>query len=382
VTVANDDEDTDVRFGGFGLNDLVDAPGPFQRAPQPRWWVPFEQAFFELTSTPEGRAQYGDPTKGATLEQAWRARTLLDDEPVCLVSKQFPNAKTGAIPEAVRLAPRELIGKIAEIVARPRNAVQLFLYDGQTGHCVVVHRALRERNGFEYHDPWPKGNDPWPEGTFLAAGRNQAGVEAQPLGSRWFVKETDLETVAYAAFVSPGPWKLANGSDYRIAMSELKASDFCAAFALTETDQSVSTDGLTRVTLQPGSFQDSVGIGLELDDGEHIRVARLTLRRGWMTGPPWGINPLATNIASRYVPALTPEQDRPRAMPVAELYASIADQDAVKARIASDPELGPFAVAFLGQYPSATRRLALSTITASNEEWENDSWFVVSVESD
>jgi hypothetical protein len=135
------------------------------------------------------------------------------------------------------------------------------------------------------------------------------------------------------------------------------------------------------VTLQPGSFQDDVGIGLELDDGEHIRVARLTLRRAWTTGPPWGINPLATDIASSYIPALTPEPDRSTAMPVAELFASMADIEAVKARVANDPDLGPFAVAFLGQHPSATRRLALSTLAASNEESGSDSWFVVSMES-
>jgi hypothetical protein len=171
---------------------------------------------------------------------------LLGDEAVCLVSKRFPKANRGAIPETARLEPREFVDKIAQVLERPRTAAQLFVYDGHTGHCVTVHRALPERRGFEYHDPWPTGSDPWPEGSFLVAGRNKAGVKAQPLGTRWFVSEADLEKVAFAAFVTHGSWALTNGDEYRVSIDGLKKSDFWTFFAMTESERFLSPDGLTR----------------------------------------------------------------------------------------------------------------------------------------
>ena len=101
-----------------------------------------------------------------------------------------------------------------------------------------------------------------------------------------------------------------------------------------------------------------------------------------MTGPPWGINPLATNIASSYTRTLVPERDRSGATPVSDVFEAMGDKEAVKALVASKPTLGPFAAAFLGQYPSAVRRLGVSTLAASSEESGPDSWFVVAVEAD
>jgi hypothetical protein len=366
-------EGEEVRFGGLGGSD--GAPGELPRPPQPEWWLALERAFCSVTSTPEGRRLYGDPERGATLEQAWRARGLLGDRPACLVSKRFPHARTGDIPEPAWLEPTEFVETLARILERPRSAVQLFVHDGRRGHCVTVHRAIRERGGFEYHDPWPPGVDPWPEGTFLASGRNEAGVAAEPLGSRWFVSASSLETVAYAAFVSRGAWALEQGREYRALYSDLKRSEFWSFFHLHEVEKSESPDGLARIRLAPGAFQDDVGIGLEFEADERVRVARLTQRRSWLRAQPM----LAADIAASFVRALVPESDRADAEAVAALLRSVANREAATRLVQQDEDLAPIALVFLGEHASAQRPLEFSTLSVVNEEFGGDLWLVIEV---
>jgi hypothetical protein len=65
-----------------------------------------EKAFVQLTATPEGRAQYGDPNKGGTLEQAWRAQFASTGMfQVCLLATGRPKVGTAGIPKVVLLSP-------------------------------------------------------------------------------------------------------------------------------------------------------------------------------------------------------------------------------------------------------------------------------------
>jgi hypothetical protein len=371
--------DDEPRFGGGRLDELVSGPSALPRPPQPRWFVLLEQAFAQLTSTDEGRARYGDPQRGATLEQAWRARGLLGDRPTCLISTRFGNVKAGEISETARLEPPALVQTLAQVLARPRTAVQVFLHDGRHGHCVTLHRVLPDRDAFEYHDPWPPGVDPWPEGSFLAAGRNEAGVAAEPLGTRWSVTASELERVLYAAFVSRGAWMLVNGGEFRVSYAGLQESEFWSWFHLREAGRGSGPDGLTRVHVAPGAFADDIGIGLELEPGDWVRVARLTLRQRWVTPDDASVNPLAPDIAGSFVRALVPATDAASVEPVADLLASMKQPSAVRQLIAANLQLESFAQAFLGGPDGARCPLELSTLSLTGEESNRDRWLVVEV---
>jgi hypothetical protein len=368
------------RFGGAGrLDELVAGPSALPRPPQPRWFVLLEQAFAQLTSTDEGRARYGDPQRGATLEQAWRTRELFGDRPTCLVSTRFGNAKTGEIAETARLEPSELVQTLARVLERPRTSVQVFLHDGRRGHSATIHDVLPDRDAFEYHDPWPRGVDPWPEGSFLAAGRNEAGVAAEPLGERWSVTASELERVLYAAFVSHGAWLLVNGSEFRVSYAGLRETEFWSWFHLREAGRGEGPDGMTRVHVAPGAFADDIGIGLELEPVDRVRVARLTLRQGWVTPQGASVNPLAPDLAGSFVRALTPATDAASIEAVADLLASMNQPDAVRQRVAQEPGLEPFARAFLGGPDAARCPLELSTVSLASEESNDEPWLVVEV---
>jgi hypothetical protein len=377
---AADGERDEPRFGGGGrLDELVDAPSELPRPPQPRWFLLLEQALNQVRSTEDGRARYGDPQRGATLEQAWRTRGLFGDQPTCLVSTRFANARTGEIADTARLEPAALVQALAHVLARPRTSVQVFLHDGRRGHCVTLHRAIPDRAAFEYQDPWPRGVDPWPEGSFLAAGRNQAGVAAEPLGNRWSVTAAELERVLYAAFVSRGAWMLVNGSEFRVSYSRLQETEFWSWFHLREAGRGDGPDGMTRVHVAPGSFEDDIGIGLELEAGDWVRVARLTLRRSWVTPGDASVNPLAPDITASFVRALIPAADAASVDAVAGLLASTNQSDAVRQRLAEDAQLEPFARAFLGGPDAARLPLELSILSLANEESNDDRWLVIEV---
>jgi hypothetical protein len=378
--VSRTDGTSEPRFGGGGgLDELIDAPSALPRPPQPRWFVLLEQALNQVRSTEEGRALYGDPQRGATLEQAWRARGLLGDRPTCLISTRFGNVKTGEIIETARLEPADLVKTLARVLDRPRTAVQVFLHDGRHGHCVTLHRTIPDRDAFEYHDPWPPGVDPWPEGSFLAAGRNEAGVAAEPLGNRWSITAAELERVLYAAFVSRGAWMLVNGSEFRVSYARLQETEFWSWFHLREAGRGDGPDGMTRVHVAPGAFADDIGVGLELEPADWVRVARLTLRRRWVTPDGASVNPLAPDIAGSFVRVLTPEKDGASVGEVADLLASMNQPDAVRQRIADDSQLEPFARTFLGGPDAARCPLELSTVSIANEESNDDRWLVVEV---
>ena len=67
----------DILFGGGRLPPKI----PEFRKPKDRakWFVSLEEAFFKLTSSDEGKRLYGDPNKGATLEQTWRTSPKISE---------------------------------------------------------------------------------------------------------------------------------------------------------------------------------------------------------------------------------------------------------------------------------------------------------------
>jgi hypothetical protein len=97
-----------IRFGGSGAMSALEAAGAaigsvprteeeFQRryakqlAARPPWLKALTAAADELRSAPEGREKYGDPVRGATLQQAWRMQFAMSGFfKVCLLASGQP----------------------------------------------------------------------------------------------------------------------------------------------------------------------------------------------------------------------------------------------------------------------------------------------------
>ena len=74
------------------------------------WFQILETAFFQHTSSDEGKRLYGDPQKGATIEQAWRTVGLLSTLlPLCIIASDKQSLKTDAIEQVIKMNSKKLV---------------------------------------------------------------------------------------------------------------------------------------------------------------------------------------------------------------------------------------------------------------------------------
>src|SRR5215210_982766 len=267
-----------MRFGGaipVGTQsvEVRDPSGKLQ------WWQILEQAFLQLTSTEEGRAKYGDPNKGATLEQAWRAQfALAGIQQVCLLATNGrPPRRTADIPQTVRLPPPQLVETLARLFTASSTAVQTFvLLDDRNGHCVVLLGHDPSTRSFVYHDPWPGRS-------LLCRENNAFGVAAEPAEEgRWRITEAELGTVISAVFMFPTDWADLTGVTYKVTYAQLKTSEFWSFFNLREVGRREDPYARTTELLETGGFGNEIDLQIQLDASERIRGAVLALRRSWV----------------------------------------------------------------------------------------------------
>ena len=101
----------EILFGGLGA--LPPKKAEFRKPKPGERSLPselFEEAFVQLTSSDEGKRLYGDPEKGATVEQVWRTNGLFTGKlPVCLLSTDQPSVETDAIDRVIKMNSEELV---------------------------------------------------------------------------------------------------------------------------------------------------------------------------------------------------------------------------------------------------------------------------------
>src|SRR5262249_47901536 len=140
---------------------------------------------------------------------------------------------------------------------------------------------------------------------------NLKGVDAQPVeGGLWQITEAELQLVIFAAFVMPTDWADLTGIHYRLNYPALKERNFWKFFRVRETERH-EEGARTLVLLQPGGFQSEIHLQVELDKADGIRKASLALRRSWIVGPTYGIDPFAADIAASFIGAFLPEPEVP-----------------------------------------------------------------------
>ena len=180
----------EILFGGYG--PLPPKLPEFKKPEgRPKWVEVLEEAFIKLTSTDEGKQLYGDPQKGATLEQAWRTSGIFTGKwPVCLISTEKPAVPTSEIKHVIKMSSKQFVDTLTELfeMYTTRMAVQVLYHDDYMGHSVALLRYDNETSRFTYHDPWPGDS-------LLCRDFNAAGIDAQKNESGWSVTAAELEKV-------------------------------------------------------------------------------------------------------------------------------------------------------------------------------------------
>jgi hypothetical protein len=334
------------------------------------WWRILEAAHVEMAKDPAHRELYGDPNKGATLTQAWRTTQLFGvPAPVCLLAMGQDRIAAAGIDTVIMVPKKELVSLVCTALNHhARSAVQLFVFDGRTGHAVTAFAADAGCAGLSFHDPWPGDS-------LLSKAYNAAGVDVRPVGDLWHITSADLERILVAAFISPGIWASVSGRPSVPTLTELRASDLWSFFNLRETARDDSDPTYVSITLQPGGFTEHIGMTLNCYENEEISSAELNLRQSWVIGPPMGINPFATDIACSWLAAFVPSADNATVAPLIDELRSLRLGEELKAK-AQDPawsntQSGRLVAAYLGlngQSFAAAGALCFLTIETAEDD--------------
>jgi hypothetical protein len=349
------------------------------------WFQIHEQAYIQLSSSEEMRAEFGDPDKGATLEQAWRTTFLqLGYFPTCLLASGRPPVSTAKIRQTVLIPPSQLVEILARAFASvPRCAIVTFVFDSRMGHCITLFDHDPSTSSFIFHDPWPKYH--YPHRSLLCRENNAAGVAAVPTDGLWRITESELRSVVFATFVFPSTWAELSGVKYKVPYLEFKASEFWDFFNVQEQVRQEYTDKWAIVHLKTGGFRDEIELQVLLDmlySPERIHSATLGLRRRWIMGEPWGVNPYACDVAKSFVAALTPEPDREYAEPLIEGLWALADPESARSLAeqrknlpaADSPSVDQLLTTYLGGQPENSVHMPFSLLNAKNVDRKGESW--------
>jgi hypothetical protein len=364
-----------------GTSRTAEDVAPEIRPSGPPWWQAMEQAFFHLTSTEENRRLYGDPQKGATIEQAWRTRILISGRPpVCLVAEDRPPVSTRMITRVHGLTADALVQALQQMLASGSSKEsQVFYHDGSRGHSITILGYDTGNRTFTFMDPWPGRS-------LLCAENNPAGIDARPSPTQpklWTITADELQRVIVVAFVEPAMWVNHTGDRFRLTYDGLRSSEFWTFFHITEQSRHPAEGGRTGVQLLPGGFPEHLFIRIELDDDDVVLHAQAGLRRSWMIGPPYGVNPFALDFACSYLATCVPAVDREQVQPLVDALRRLGDPEAVAA-LPRDAETwnvaGELLMTYMGGKDRYSRMFEYSSMDVRNITDVGDPWMLVIVD--
>jgi len=371
-----------ILFGGVGMlppkNAEFKKPKPGDR---PLWVELIEEAFVKLTSTDEGKQLYGDPDKGATLEQAWRTNSLLTGKlPVCLLSTDHPSVPTDAIDRVIKMNSKEVVDTLIDLFGMNETMASPILYhDGHLGHSVALLKYNKDTLRFTYHDPWPGYS-------LLCKDFNAAEVDAQPQNGYWSISSAELEKVIFAAFIKCPLWSEYVGEKYYMTYDEFTTSGFWTFFHLTEVDRKKQSDNSnTMVILKTSGFQNEIDLNVIVNQKNRLVEGVLSLRRSWVIGPPYGLNPFALDIVRSFVATLIPPLDQEATSGFVTLLHQIEDPAYAEQLVNEGVErsiLHRALFTYLGPSPSFEATFKYSNISMKNLARDGEDWLQTQITID
>ena len=373
------ENNAEILFGGYGPQPPK-TPEFTRLEDCPRWFEVLEEAFFRLTSSDEGKRLYGDPQKGATIEQAWRTSGIISGKwPVCLLSTEKPGVATGEIRPVIKMSSNELAEVLVEMSGMSETAAfQILYHDGYVGHSITLTGYDCEAARFIYHDPWPGDS-------LLCRDFNAAGIDAQRMGNYWSISVPELEKIIFAAFVYRSYWSEYLGEKYYTTYDELHGSDFWSFFHLSEVETQQLEAGGTLVRLQTGGFQSEIALSVILNQKNRLAEGFLGLRRSWIIGPPYGLNPFALDITRSFISAMTPPPDQKAAAGFILMFQQIEERACAEQMISEGLDtsfLHKALFAYLGPLAFLEVPFEYSTMKMSNVKHGDAEWLEISITTD
>ncbi len=297
------------------------------------------KTILEFVSTADGRAQFGDPESGSTLEQVWRLRfSSAGVRLVCLVVAGREGLTTSALPTVVPVDAQELVDTLAQLlITNPNRTLHPFVFDGRRGYAMTLLGYDPDTKSFRVNEPNPTTSR---IGTIHAA------------DGSWTLSAERLAESVCAVFFHPTVWADLTGVGYQISYSTLKDGELWSFFGVRESKRHKTDNGQTVVLLKPGGFKKENRLQITLDEEERVRGAVLLQARAWMMSQSV-VNPFALDLAKGFVKELTPEPDDTSDL-VAGLWALKSTEELTKLNIAPSSKIGIFLQAYLGTKPEAS----------------------------
>lgn len=368
----------DILFGGGRLPPKI----PEFRKPKDRakWFVSLEEAFFKLTSSDEGKRLYGDPNKGATLEQTWRTSGIFTGKwPVCLLSTEKAEVQTAAIKRLIKMNSKKLVEVLADLFdMNEKLGVQILYHDGYMGHSITLIGYSQDTARFTYHDPWP-------EYSLLCKDYNAAGIDAQREEIHWSITAAELEKVIFAAFVFQNVWAEYVDEKYYLTYDELKATDFWSFFHVTEADKHTLSDSKSLFFLRTGGFQSEIDLSVSVNYKGRLVEGQLKTNRSWMFGPPYGLNPFALDIVRSFIFTMIPHPDKEENSGLLNMFNEIQDPNYAQKLIDEGPDksiLHRALFTYVGASPSFEAIFEFSCLNMSNVEHDDARWLETKITID
>jgi len=353
-------------------------PKPGER---PAWVEALEEAFIKLTSTDEGKAIYGDPEKGGTVEQVWRTSGLFTGKlPVCLLSTDQPSVPTEAIDRVIKTSSKELVDTLIKLFPLDNPAAfQILYHDGNLGHSITLLAYDAKADRFTYHDPWPGPS-------LLTWDFNAAGVDAKSVDGSWSITSAELAKVVFAAFVRRPLWAEYTNETYYLTYDQFVASDFWKFFHVSVVGrEGPDADNRTVVALKTGGFQSELRLAVTVTRNNRVARGVLETKRSWMIGPPYGLNPFALDIVRSFVAALIPPPDRDTAAPLVEMLHRIRDSAYAEQMLKEGPEHSVVHRAlftYLGPVPGCEAIFPFSNLSMNNLTRDGTAWLQTTITTD
>ena len=135
------------------------------------------------------------------------------------------------------------------------------------------------------------------------------------------------------------------------------------------------------VTVQPGGYREHISMILALSQRGMIVAAELRIRELWLMGPPAGVNPLARDLSTSFIEALTPQTDRAHVEQIVDTIRAFRIDAANKARLTSPEFVASPAGQALQAYanigegelvlPMGGSVLSITTKSNADEPWRS-----------
>lgn len=329
--------------------------------------------------TEEEEITFGGNEKGLTLEQTWRLNSAIFGKmPVCLLAAGRPSVPIAAIKHVVKMNPKQLTNALMDILTLFNENAPLLFHDSKIGHCIVLVGYDSDSSKFIYFDPWPNVS-------LLFKGYNTAGIDAKKESEGWSITSSELEKVIFASLVYENYWAEYFGEKYYITYEEFKQSGFWSFFNITESQSQLLSDGTLLITLKPGGSQSEIELMVTLNQKKRLINGKLNVKRSWIIGPPYGLNPFGLDFVRSFIVTLTPPPDKERIQNLIEIFNKIENIDYTKKLLSegsNDSMIIKPLHTYLGisEYFNTSRQF--SKISMKNSVLDEISWLQIEISTD